>query len=300
MVEVFKGYSCAKSSPGKDYVKSSPGKDCAKSSPGKDNPKQKSIKAVVFDLDETLGSFSDLYLLWTGIKHIYPDFQNFSALLDLYPEFLRCNILYILQYLYQKKIDQVCNKMYIYTNNQCQSREWVYLIMEYFNHKVMSEISPVPSKEIVLFDKVISAFKIGNTPIELSRTTHEKTYSDLIKTTMLPVNTEFCFIDDTEYIQMKTEKVYYVCPQAYIHGLSVSEIINRIIYSKTIFDDDFIKMENSNYKLLTSFTYWTNWFSMNHRSSSSSFDFSPKIDEKNEFNRVISKKIMYYIREFFL
>ena len=154
-----------------------------------------SSKVVVFDLDETLGTFSDLYLLWTGTKHICPEFNDFIKLLDLYPEFLRYNILSILQYLYEKKLENKCDKIYIYTNNQCLSREWVSLIMQYFNFKIGGNGKP-------LFDQVISAFKIGNTSIELGRTSHEKTYSDLICCTMLPKNTEVCFIDDTEFIQM--------------------------------------------------------------------------------------------------
>jgi hypothetical protein len=266
IIEIFKG----------DFKPLSPSK--APHSPSK------CIKAVVFDLDETLGSFSDLYLLWSGIKHIYADFNDFSALLDLYPEFLRCNILSILQYLYQKKIDQKCDKIYIYTNNQCKSHEWVYLIMNYFNDKVSSS----KSKEIVLFDKVISTFKIGNKRIELSRTTHEKTHSDLINSTMLPKNTEICFIDDKEYIQMKQDKVYYICPKAYSHSLSVSEMIERLIHSNILHPD---------YKLLNSFDYWLNWFSLNNRSSNYKIDSSTN---DNEINKIVSKKIMYYIREFFV
>lgn len=293
MVEIFK--SELPHSPilkiGKSVNSSSPIKG------GNDHPIKNPVKVVVFDLDETLGSFSDLFLLWSGIKHIHADFQDFSVLLDLYPEFLRCNIIYILQYLYQKKMDKICNKVYIYTNNQCQSREWVYLIMDYFNNKVSSSCSCSKSKEVVLFDKVISAFKIGNKHIELSRTTHEKTHSDLMNSTMLPLNTEICFIDDTEYIQMKQEKVYYICPKAYTHSLSISEIIERFIHSNIIFDSSFTKMEKSNYELLTSFTYWKHWFSMNNRSSSS---LSLKQNTNNELNIMASKKIMYYIREFFL
>jgi len=60
-------------------------------------------KVVVFDLDETLGSFGDLFLLWTGIKHIHPEFDSFSELLDIYPEFLRTGIFAILQFLSKKK-----------------------------------------------------------------------------------------------------------------------------------------------------------------------------------------------------
>lgn len=223
-----------------------------------------SSKVVVFDLDETLGSFSDLYLLWTGIKHVCPEFNDFNSLLDLYPEFLRPNILLILQYLYNKKVDKKCDKIYIYTNNQCLSREWVTLIIQYFNEKLSSN-------SIVLFDQVISAFKIGNTNIELSRTTHEKTYDDLICCAMLPKNTEICFIDDTEFIQMKQDKVYYIRPKSYIHPLNISVIIER-----------WVKFGFKFSKLITSSTYWFNWFSLHKRNLSSPID--------TETNILVTKK----------
>jgi hypothetical protein len=62
-----------------------------------------SSKVVVFDLDETLGSFGDLFLLWSGIRHFYPEFNQLDALLDIYPEFLRNGILSILSFIHQKK-----------------------------------------------------------------------------------------------------------------------------------------------------------------------------------------------------
>ena len=243
-----------------------------------------SSKVVVFDLDETLGSFSDLYLLWTGIKHICPEFDDFSALLDLYPEFLRYNILYILQYLYEKKVEKKCDKIYIYTNNQCLSREWVSLIINYFNDKMKG------NKDTTLFDQVISAFKIGNTNIELSRTTHEKTYNDLICCTMLPKNTEICFIDDTEFMKMKQDKVYYIHPKAYIHSLTVQQMIDRWVQSSVS-----NKMLNKQKcVLITSTTYWSNWFSLHKRN----FVTNQIID--NETNMLVTRKIMLSIREFFI
>ena len=241
-----------------------------------------SSKVVVFDLDETLGSFSDLYLLWTGTKHIYPEFNDFIKLLDLYPEFLRHNILLILQYLYTKKLENKCDKIYIYTNNQCLSREWVSLIMKYFNDKISS------SGSILLFDQVISAFKIGNTSIELGRTSHEKIFTDLICCTMLPKNTEVCFIDDTEFIQMKQDKVYYICPKSYVHPLNVTEIVERLIESNILLSTHSVG------KLITSSTYWYNWFSLHKRPvhNNTSLGFEQDI--------LISKKIMCSIREFFV
>ena len=246
-----------------------------------------SSKVVVFDLDETLGSFSDLYLLWTGIKHICPEFDDFNSLLDLYPEFLRYNILSVLQYLYKKKIENKCDKIYIYTNNQCLSREWVSRIVHYFNQKIIS-LYPTSTSNILLFDQVISAFKIGNTNIELSRTTHEKTYNDLICCTMLPKDTEICFIDDTEFVKMKQDKVYYIHPKAYVHTLSVSEIIDRWIKTSG-------NSLQSGIKLIMSPTYWLNWFSLHKRN----FVANTNANDKDT-NILITKKIMCSIREFFV
>ena len=93
-------------------------------------------KAVVFDLDGTLGSFGDLFHLWKGIQNIYSEFSDFYGLLDLYPEFLRNGILEILEFLVKKKKSGKCTKIYLYTNNQCAS-DWAPLIANYFCYKIL-------------------------------------------------------------------------------------------------------------------------------------------------------------------
>ena len=72
------------------------------------NKKRKNqfLKVLVFDLDETIGDFKDLELLWNTIQHYSSNKNNFNLfkeLLDLYPEFLRFGIISILEFLYQKK-----------------------------------------------------------------------------------------------------------------------------------------------------------------------------------------------------
>jgi uncharacterized membrane protein len=49
---------------------------------------KKSKKVIAFDLDETLGSFADLELLWKLICKIPNINIQFNELLDIYPEFL--------------------------------------------------------------------------------------------------------------------------------------------------------------------------------------------------------------------
>jgi hypothetical protein len=126
---------------------------------------------------------------------------------------------------------------------------------------------------------VIGAFKIGNIPFEISRTTNKKTYSDLIHCTMLPKNTEYCFIDDTEYNKMKHDKIYYIRPKAYIHSLCVQEIIER--WQNTF---------SSRYATLPS--YWYSWFALHNRSG--------YLQENHNIHKQVSEKLMYHIREFFL
>ena len=102
------------------------------------------MKIVVFDLDETLGYFTEYGIFWDSLEN-YLKIKNRNALtqtefddiLDLFPEFLRPNIINILSYLKKKKESKCCHKMMIYTNNQ-GPKEWATHIMSYFENKIKS------------------------------------------------------------------------------------------------------------------------------------------------------------------
>ena len=170
-------------------------------------------KIVVFDLDETLGYFMELGMFWDAlnayIKHKQiknPINQElFDNVLDLYPEFLRPNIIEILKYLKKKKEKKNCSKLMIYTNNQGPI-EWANYIMKYFEKKLNYKI----------FDQIIAAFKVQGKRVELCRTTHMKTHSDLIKCTKVSEDTEICFLDDVYYPDMSNDKIYYINVKPYI------------------------------------------------------------------------------------
>ena len=94
-------------------------------------------KIVVFDLDETLGYFTEFGIFCDCLnayfkKNNYSDL-HFNDLLDLYPNFLRPKILNILQYLKNKKKENKCYKVMIYTNNQ-GDKNWVNNIKKYFDN----------------------------------------------------------------------------------------------------------------------------------------------------------------------
>ena len=245
-------------------------------------------KTFVFDLDETIGSFSELYILFKCIEYVKTDlklsiFDNdkelLFALLDLFPEFFRYGISVIFQYLHEKKKLSDNILVYIYTNNSCIPISWTTIIVKYMEEKFGVEN---------LFDNIIRAFKIGNQIVEYNRTTVTKTYKDLIRCVHIPVNTELCFIDNIEYPKMKHRHVYYIQPKPYYHYVNRSEIIERFINSQcgnsmqTLVQD---KLEN----------IVLNYYNKND------YILHEYVKTKEEFETdiILSKKIMYHIKNFF-
>lgn len=219
-------------------------------------------KVIVFDMDETIGSFQDLAILWTlGVDE--KNQETFNQLLDLYPEFLRTGILKILEFIIKQKKLGICGKLYVYTNNK-YSPELPNKICEYLNYKLNTE---------QIFDKIICAFKVNNVIIEPKRTTVEKTHGDFIQCSVLPKKSEICFIDDKYYKKMDAEKVYYIQPQAYCHDLSANIIIERFI-------DRFPNAANRSMIV-------------------SECMKNQNVQMKTEIHQYVFQKMMYYIREFF-
>ena len=239
-------------------------------------------KVIVFDLDETLGSFADLYILWRGIKQASPSYSAFHELCDAFPEFLRYGIITILEYLYDKKIKKECHKIFIYTNNQCSS-EWVNLISKYLETKVKANRAKHDDDDenCVLFDKTICAFKINNKQVETQRTGHGKKMDDFIRCSLVSEHADICFVDDIEYPLMKSAKVYYICPRPYIHTLSSNTIIKRIIHLSCIPAG-----------ILQNTSFWRDWFQLHARRSTRNSDI--------ELDLQVSQKIIYHLREFMM
>jgi len=186
-------------------------------------------KIVVFDLDETLGYFTQLYIFWKSINlylneekiNIELNQNSFNDIFDLFPEFIRPDIGIILNYLNEKKKTKKCKNVMIYTNNQRQ-KDWVFMIKRYFEKKINNE----------LFDQIICAFKINGKQIELYRSTHNKTHKDFIKCSKIPENTQICFIDDTYFPDMHSSDVYYIKIKPYIYWLNINLLIYRFKKSK--------------------------------------------------------------------
>jgi FMN phosphatase YigB (HAD superfamily) len=178
-----------------------------------------SNKIVVFDMDETLGSFQQLSIIvyvFEKIKKNKINQKEFNKLLDIFSNYLRTDIINILNYLKEKKIKKEVDKIIIFTNNQ-GPKEWARKIKNYLNYKV----------NYTLFDKIIGAYKIENDTIlnERLRTSHEKKYNDLINILDLSKNTNICFIDDVYHENMDNEKIFYIHVNPYNYEYLVGDII---------------------------------------------------------------------------
>jgi hypothetical protein len=204
----------------------------------------KSQKIIVFDLDETIGCFVDLNILWNKIlKKVKIDCnQNvFNSVLDLYPEFFRTNIFHILKFLHKKKKNGECKKVFLYTNNNC-GNDWSSMIVEYIHYKM--NIAPE-----LLFDDIVDSCEFDS-----RRDTHHKTYNDFVNCAMLSKNATIGFIDNSLHKGMKHEKVYYIKPKSYYHPYSRNEIVEKLINSKVykkLFTN--IEIENELLKLLNNY-----------------------------------------------
>jgi hypothetical protein len=242
------------------------------------------MKIVVFDLDETLGYFVEFGIFWDCLNRYLSKkrsnvilLQNdFNDILDLYPEFLRPDIMKILFYLKNKKESYCCDKLMIYTNNQGQP-SWANQLKIYFETKINYN----------LFDQIIAAFKVNGKRIEICRTSHDKSYHDLIKCTKLPLHAEICFIDDNYFPDMHNKNVYYINLKPYVYDIDFekmiqlflsSEVGNKIIQKneKTDFEE-FMKKEFNFYN----------------------YTCIEKQEDEYKVDTIISKQILIHLNEFF-
>jgi len=244
------------------------------------------MKIVVFDLDETLGYFVQWGIFWDCLhRYLLKNNkdpltqQEFNHILDLYPEFLRPNIMEIITYLKQKKESKHCSKIMIYTNNQ-GSPEWAHQLKKYFEYK---------NKDL-LFDQIITAFKIHGKRIEICRSTHDKTYQDLLHCTKLPMDAEICFIDDHYFPEMYNKNVYYIHLKPYVHNLPFDEMIQR--FCKSEIGKKRIKNENEMTKVKWE-TFMQKEVLIYH------YHYNEKSKDEYEIEKIITKQILIHLEEFF-
>ena len=239
-------------------------------------PRRKKI--VVFDLDETIGSFVEVSMFWEAFKHVTGQNKReyLFNILDLFPEFSRPDIFGILNYLDKKKQDGTCDQIMIYTNNQ-GPRSWARDLSEYFSLKACNHNH--------LFDQIIAAFKIRGRQVEIGRTSHDKSVDDFFRCTQVPRNAHICFLDDTFHPLMQDDEiVYYLNLKPYHYSMPYREMASRyyneyghdIDMSKRIFIDE-IHAFMSQYNHIV----------------------SQKNPDEVSVDRIVSKQIRTHLKKFF-
>ena len=237
----------------------------------------KPFKIVVFDLDETLGYFTEFGIFCDCLNNYFKNASysntNFNELLDLYPNFLRPKIMNILRYLKGKKAENKCYKVMIYTNNQ-GDKSWAMNIKKYFDDKV----------EYELFDKIIAAFKVRGKQVEIGRTSHDKTMDDFVRCTKLPENIEVCFIDDLYHSGMEDDKVYYINVKPYKYQMRIENMINRFLHSPLA-----NKIHNTH--------HFTD--AIIHDFKQYKYRVNEKTQKEQDIDEIIGKRMLQHLKQFF-
>lgn len=244
-------------------------------------------RVVVFDLDETLGHFHLIRLIWESTHEFieynsipYMMNQNdFNELFDVFPKMLRPEIISILQFLKTEKDKGVCNGVMVYTNNK-YPKEWVYLIINYIEYKVGHKI----------FDNIVLAFKMNGRIQQLGRTSNDKKLKDFVSCCRLPQNVEICYFDNTEYSGMVAQNVYYLKVRAYYHPFTETAIIKGVS-SYPVWKRVLCVAHQRNLQTFIQF------FIKNlHRKG---FQFAEKTFLDYEMDKVTSKRIKTHLINFF-
>ena len=179
-------------------------------------------KVIVFDLDDTIGHFEEISIFLFGLQNIFgkkiTDNYVFN-LLDLWPKFLRLGIIDILETIKKQKKKDKCVKVVIYTNNM-GPRRWTLLIKNYLEKKI----------NYPLFDKVITAYRPNDR--NNCRSSHNKSYNDLLRCTGYGENTKFLFLDDQHHPYMRNNNINYIHLVPYDYGMPFNKMINSFISSK--------------------------------------------------------------------
>jgi hypothetical protein len=162
----------------------------------------------------------------------------------------------------------------IYTNNQ-GPKEWCEHIIHYFDNKTNSK----------LFDQIIAAFKVNGEKVELCRTTHNKTHTDLIKCTQIPSNAQICFLDDKYHHEMSNEHIYYINVKPYYHDLPFEVMIERFKNMK--------RFKNSKLHVDANFESI-----MMDAIKKYNYDYTPKPVSEHNIDVIVSKQMAIHLKLF--
>ena len=233
------------------------------------------ILAIVFDLDELIGQFVEAGMFWDGLQQYFKNKltdADFFHMLDMFPHFLRPNIISIFNYLKHQKQSHHNIRVYIFTNNQ-GPKSWAEKIKNYIEAKIHYSI----------FDGVIGAYKVRNKIIEPCRTSYDKSYDDFIKCSGLSDTTKVCFLDDQYHPQMKHNNVYYVNVKPYTFNYKFIDMIHTYLQNIHI-----PPISNKQH-----FIHYMVDFLKGY-----SFTYTDKTISEINIDKIVTKRMMQHIQKF--
>ena len=212
-------------------------------------------KIVVFDLDETLGYFSQLYVIWHSLIKLSItklSVHDFYKLSDIYILYYQPAIFETLKYLKEQNM-----KTIIFTNNQALFW-WPKLIALYLNYKINTTTNNTNDNTTNntndnIFKTVIGSYKIRNKINDKRRTSMMKKYTDLKNIMKLDNDTKILFLDDQEHPEMRHSNVNYFKVPDYVVMLPAKNIINIFLHSR--FGMNFIKNKNINISFFINYIF---------------------------------------------
>ena len=185
--------------------------------------KSKENMVFVFDLDKTIGYFTQVAIFIEGVEDYIGrklKKQEMYKIFDLYPEIFRPDMMSIFNYLKKIKQKTKSTKVMIFTNN-CGPKSWVYDIKNYIEKKIKYK----------LFDRTIAAWKVNGKIYEKCRTSHEKKYTDLLKCGNLKKKDKIIFLDDMFHPHMKNNNVVILHLKAYKHDILFTKMCKTFLKS---------------------------------------------------------------------
>lgn len=175
-------------------------------------------KYVVFDLDETLGYFIEIGIIWNCLRTSYniSGQRYFDKLCETFEkEYFRPGIFKALNYLHKKNA-----KVVLYTNNTGEL-SWLKMIISYLEKR---------SKARGLFIEIVPGYKPGMKG-PYARTSFNKTYDEVLRCAKLPADSKLIFFDDQPHPGMKHPNVKYVRVKGYIHPIRPAHIVKKLQHS---------------------------------------------------------------------
>lgn len=173
---------------------------------------------VIFDLDETLGYFTELSIIWGCLQSVYKakGQYTFNKLCEVFEnDYFRPGIFKVFRFL-KKQGDAV--RVILYTNNT-GSMEWLRLILNFIEMKAGVNN---------LFYKIVPGYKPGQRTGPCRRSSFDKTYPEIVRCASIPADAKIIFFDDLWHSQMNAKEVTYVRVKAYYRPMRPSHIIHKL------------------------------------------------------------------------